>query len=459
MNNPLSLCVRTCVALLSFLLSLGVGTAAQGVVVSGTAEVVGSDIVHPNGNIYDQVLLTGNLATLRAEPGKVTRCSFIDENGDIVQCEFTGPGELTIQLDLATAGPPALPEKYNQDVQYVSGKPTIRLSGNTADTYLTVFSVGSANAVNQTLFKDGVAYDAVADVALIEIAGTELGGLFAGNARFTGSSGMVGILAPNTNIAQRIVLHDIEAAGNAIPVLQVGANSALAWDTGSILLAGGDLAQPNGASIDITAGNGDTFASIVTVANVRSDGRTIQRVTIDAAVTWVSGGKGTLLVDGTAVFDHTTGGTSGSFSANFQDLIAGSDSPFDFGDGSVNLLWDFSGGNSGTWFVESTMVVQGFSSRSRISGTYTYVLSGDASTFTLTMNYEQIASLIEGLPPITLNISSSSNPPLPKSVKVVATRTGPSTGSYVYTLTMSDGKVTEMSGNYTNENKLALPSG
>ena len=84
MNNPLSLCVRTCVALLSFLLSLGVGTAAQGVVVSGTAEVVGSDIVHPNGNIYDQVLLTGNLATLRAEPGKVTRCSFIDENGDIV---------------------------------------------------------------------------------------------------------------------------------------------------------------------------------------------------------------------------------------------------------------------------------------------------------------------------------------------------------------------------------------
>ena len=46
--------------------------------VTGSGTVVGSDIRHPNGNIFDQVLLTGLSASVTADPGKITRTSFVD---------------------------------------------------------------------------------------------------------------------------------------------------------------------------------------------------------------------------------------------------------------------------------------------------------------------------------------------------------------------------------------------
>jgi hypothetical protein len=41
-------------------------------------------VLHPNGNYFDQVLLTGSAETLTAIPGQVARTSFIDLTDDIV---------------------------------------------------------------------------------------------------------------------------------------------------------------------------------------------------------------------------------------------------------------------------------------------------------------------------------------------------------------------------------------
>ena len=81
---------------------------------SGAGAEVGPDIVHANGNTYDQFLLTGPAFSLKADPGQIARASFIDLTNDIVQLEFSGAGTLSIVLDGATG--PAAPEAYNQAV-------------------------------------------------------------------------------------------------------------------------------------------------------------------------------------------------------------------------------------------------------------------------------------------------------------------------------------------------------
>lgn len=245
------------------LLALPSVASAQNNIVSGSAQMVLSNQVHPNGNVYDQVLLTGATATLRADSGQVLRCSFLDANGDIVQAEFSGPGEFTIALDEGSVVAPAPAAKYNQPgVNYMTGRPVITITGSTEDTYVSVFSVGSANAVNQALFKAGETYDGIADVRLLQVTGDKIGGILTGNTRFGGPSGMTGILAPNTSVQRRAILHDIEATGSATPVLQFGSGSTFAQDSGSVLLAGGDLQQPNGAAIDVTAGSGSGLSSM-----------------------------------------------------------------------------------------------------------------------------------------------------------------------------------------------------
>src|ERR1041385_7200871 len=80
--------------------------------VTGGGTEVGSNIVHPNGNVYDQVLMTGSSVTVTADAGQVTRVSFLDLQGDIVQAEFAGKGSLTISLDQFSAAAPAA--NYNQ---------------------------------------------------------------------------------------------------------------------------------------------------------------------------------------------------------------------------------------------------------------------------------------------------------------------------------------------------------
>lgn len=455
MTTPLLL--RRLLAALACSAASGLAFAANNIV-SGSATLVQDGAQHPNGNVYDQVLLTGQTATLQADGQKILRCSFLDTNGDIVQVEFSGPGQVTITLDAATfvaAGPAT---KYSQaGVNYVTGKPTVTVVNNTADTYLNIFSVGTVTAVDQSLFLPGETYDGLADVQLVQLSGPTMGALFLGNTRFSAASGMTGIFAPNTSIVWRAVVHDVEASGSATPVLQFGSGSTFTQDSGSILLAGGDLVQANSAAIDVTAGSGSTLASIVTVSNVRSNNTAMQRVTLSSTINWISGGSGTILIDGTAVVDTTTGGTSGTFAATFSDLLASSNSPFNFS-GDINIKWVFSGGNNGTWSVETSTTTSGISITSKISGTYTYSVSNNGGSFTFTLNYDQISAGTSFGPPLVLPINASSNPALPKSISMTATSTGTGLGTYQYTLTMSNGAQTNFSGNFSPTAPLTLPS-
>lgn len=436
-------------------LLLAATATAQSNVVSGSAQVVDTNVRHPNGNIYDQVLLSGLSAVVQADSGQIVRCSFLDPNGDIVQCEFSGPGQFRIALDPATfaaAGPAA---RYNQPgVNYVTGKPTITIDGSTDQTYVNIFTVGKSTAVNQALFPAGQSYDGVADVQLLQINGTAMASVLAGNTRFSGSTGNTGVLAPDTNIKTRAVIHDIKASGTATPVLRFGAGSTFAQDLGSILLAGGDLTQPNGAAIDVSTGNGATLPSIVTVANIRSDGTNLIRATIASTVAWKAGTIGSLLLDGAATVNTSTGANNGGFNASFTDLLAGSNSPFGNLNADVNVRWTFSGGNNGTWSVRNTTSVQGFTLTSTISGTYTYVLASSGTSFTYTQNYDQIVS--SGL---TLPITAASIPALPKTFRVTVTQLTATTGTFEYTLTMSNGTSTTVRGSYSPTSPLTLPSG
>jgi hypothetical protein len=70
--------------------------------VAGGGVEVAADLRHPNGNTYDQILLTGPAAVITADPGQVTRLSFIDLSDDIVQVEFAGAGSLAVILDAAS---------------------------------------------------------------------------------------------------------------------------------------------------------------------------------------------------------------------------------------------------------------------------------------------------------------------------------------------------------------------
>lgn len=206
-------------------------------------------INHPNGNVYTQVLLTGPAATVTADPGKTTRISYIDLQDDIVQLEISGPGTLTLTLDNPSG--PALPVKYNQNVQYMKGHATVVLQGTGPNSYFSAFSVGRLNAVNQALFRDTETYDGHADLARLAIQSptNEFGGLFIGNGAFNDLAGDTGIYAPGVAFSFHIRVHDISAFDLARPVLLLGGTPN---PESGLRILGGDLLQPNGRAIEVS---------------------------------------------------------------------------------------------------------------------------------------------------------------------------------------------------------------
>jgi YD repeat-containing protein len=250
------------------------------------------DIRHPNGNAYDQVLLTGAACTVTADPGQVTRVSFIDLSDDIVQIEFSGAGSLTVRLDQASG--PANPVKYNQAVGYMKGHPSFYLAGANATTNVSIFSVGQGNAViplprllqlgysqaqldsagvtsgvmpldkvpaalggNGTetflsrgqasaLFRQGEVYDNAADFAVLALQapGGRFGGARCGNAAASAGLGITGIHAPGVTFEGPCFVHDLNAFDSARPLLSM-AGVAEVWITG------GDLWQPNNRAVAI----------------------------------------------------------------------------------------------------------------------------------------------------------------------------------------------------------------
>jgi hypothetical protein len=222
-----------------------VGVSSPSKVLGTGNELQPTDIQHPNGNIFDQVLLSGAAATITADPGQITRLSYVDLTNDIVQVEFSGAGSLSVVLDNSSG--PALPTNYNQAVNYMKGHAGIVIVGANETTNVSVFSVGRATAVNQALFKSEVTYDGVADLAFIAIASANgrFGGVRTANAHYFAAKGLTGIYAPGVQFDGPVFVGDINASDAAIPALVLGAAS----DT---RITGGDLFQTNGRALQVS---------------------------------------------------------------------------------------------------------------------------------------------------------------------------------------------------------------
>ncbi len=231
------------------------GVATSDIAILGltsTAKVIGAgtEIAHDiyvaaNGNTFDQVLLQGSAAAITADYAlkQITRMSFIDLSNDIVQVELSGPGTLSLVLDNPSG--PAAAANYNQPtVAYMKGHAGIVITGATEDTNLSVFSVGRITAVNQGLFKSGVTYDGVADLAFIAIISSngKFGGLRTANASYFATKGLTGIYAPGVAFTGPVFIGDISATDTATPVIVIGSSP----DT---RITGGDLLQANGEPI------------------------------------------------------------------------------------------------------------------------------------------------------------------------------------------------------------------
>ena len=274
--------------------------------VSSAAKVVGTgdelqpvDIRHPNGNIFDQILLSGAAATITADAGQATRVSYIDLTNDIVQIEFSGAGTLSIILDNSFG--PAQPANYNQAVNYMKGHAGIVIAGADETTNVSAFSVGRATAFDPTgtynillapsatnvpanngssLFvgHTTTSYDGLADLAFIAISSTngKFGGIRAANASFFATKGFTGIYAPGIAFSGPVFIGDINASNSAAPVLVIGSSP----DT---RITGGDLLQTNGQAVAVagltqlkftagTTSHGATLPAQVNQAVLRQSG-------------------------------------------------------------------------------------------------------------------------------------------------------------------------------------------
>ena len=278
-----------------------VAAPAVPLVLEGTGDIAGENIQHSNGNIFDQILLTGESIQLQARPNQITRVSFMDEDEDIVQVEFSGAGSFTVTMDPTTFLPPALPLRYNQEVMYVKGKPSVIIEGADSSTFLSIFTVGSINAVNQALFPEGQVYDAEADVTLVEVINsTEIGGMQLSNTVFSGSTGKIGVDARGVPIAVRLTVGDIDADGDAVPHLLFGDGSfTVAAGNPGLRITGGDLAQTNGASIVVAESGSMTrgFDSLITQNNFKSDNTPQPTRSIDATFVNEDGDDITIDID------------------------------------------------------------------------------------------------------------------------------------------------------------------
>ncbi len=255
-------------------------------VLDGAGDIAGENIQHPNGNVFDQILLTGESIQLQVRPNQITRVSFMDETEDIVQVEFSGTGSFTVTLDPTTFLAPAIPPRYNQAVEYVTGKPSVIIDGADANTSFSIFTVGSINAVNQALFPEGQVYDAQADITLVEVVNsTGMGGMQLSNTMFSGSTGKVGVDARGVPIAVRITVGDIDASGDSVPHLLFGEGSfTVPAGNPGLRITGGDLLQTNGAAV-VVAESGSTttgFDTLITQNNFKSDNTPQPTLSIDA---------------------------------------------------------------------------------------------------------------------------------------------------------------------------------
>lgn len=213
--------------------------------VIGTGIELAANIEHPNRNLYDQVLLQGDAATITADNGEITRLSYIDLTGDIVQVEFSGAGSLSVVLEGSSG--PAVAVKYNQpNVTYMTGHAGIVVSGANETTHVSIFSVGRITAVNGQLFRSDITYDGVADLAYVAVLSSngKFGSLRTGNASYWNTRGVTGIVAPGVQFTGPVYVGDINAKETATPMLLLGS-------AGDVRVTGGDLKQDNSRALQV----------------------------------------------------------------------------------------------------------------------------------------------------------------------------------------------------------------
>ena len=252
-------------------------------IIDGDGNIAGENIRHPNGNIFNQALMTGEHLQVKADLEEITRVSFLDKNGDIVQVELSGAGSLRILL--SDYRPPAYPSRYNQQVEYVTGDAEIYIEHADVNTFLSIFTVGKINAVNQALFPKDQVYDAQADIKLVKVLNsTGFGGMHFANVLFSGKTGEVGINASYVPIAVRLVVGDIDASGSAVPVLLFSEDSFTSTaDNSGLTIAGGDLLQSNGKLIRAISEVNRLSSS----NNIKSDGTEIPAKTIRGSFDYI----------------------------------------------------------------------------------------------------------------------------------------------------------------------------
>ena len=223
-----------------------VGVSTLSKVIGAGSEIAHDIFVVSNGNTFDQVLPSGAAVTVTADPGQITRTSFVDLNDDIVQVEFSGAGALSLVLDGSSG--PALPVNYNQAVLYMKGRAGIVITGANVTTNFSAFTVGSSTAVNWTpLAKNGVTYDGIADLAFVAIASTDgqFGGVRTADASYSATKGLTGVYAPGVTFTGPVYVGDINATELAAPVLLISSSP----DT---RITGGDLLQTNGQPVQVS---------------------------------------------------------------------------------------------------------------------------------------------------------------------------------------------------------------
>ena len=239
--------------------------------------------MHENGNIYDEIIMTGPSITVQARTDIITRVYFLDEDGDIVVTEFAGTGVLKITLDPAIYTAPAIAVNYNRpDVKYATGRAGFQIAESAEDTWFAVYTWGELNIPNTDWLISGFNYDGIADVAFLSVSGDSMAGILAGNAIFSDDKNFVGIHAPNVRLTTLVVIRDIDANGTATPYLLFGSDS----EFGHVIVTGGDLSQSNGSAISVrldSASHG--FESILTLDGINSNGTLVPRSAVNAVFT------------------------------------------------------------------------------------------------------------------------------------------------------------------------------
>jgi len=221
----------------------------------GAGEEYESDFLDTaSGNTIDLVRMTGASLTIDSNDfHQITNVSIFDLDGDLMYAQFSGAGRLIITLEDSSAQTldPVLHAGLTGD--YVKGQASFFIDGSDASTYFAIFAVGASNDLGTDSAVTGVSGDGIANVTRLNIAadplapgGSNFAGIGAANATFSGTSGAVGISAPNIQVQQYVRIGDIDASDGAFPNIVFGDNSTFA----TVTIHGGDLLQSNGKEID-----------------------------------------------------------------------------------------------------------------------------------------------------------------------------------------------------------------